>query len=372
MENLTPEQIAWLRLSLTDGIGPLTFWRLINQYQNAEEACQLYSHTAQKKATAPLASLATTHQVIRTMEKCQGSLVFFSDDTYPPLLRTLSDPPPILYCLGKAALLTSPSLAIVGGRNASLGGQTFAKTFASTLSNQGICIVSGLARGIDQAAHHGALSQVGSSIGVLAGGVDVIYPQENKALYLKMRETGLLISEMPPQTAPTAKLFPKRNRIISGLSKGVVVIEASLKSGSLITARCALEQNREVMAVPGFPSDPRHHGSNHLIRQGAALVESADDVMAHMSTLMSTKIQPHRELPPRETIHLIPNQNTLDSQEDSLSQQLLSLLGPTPIGLDEIITQTGFSCPQITSALSELEVTGQVMRGPGGSVTRVL
>ena len=376
METITPEKLAWLRLSLTEGVGPLTFWRLINQGISGEEACRRYDHMAQKGQSSPLSPPTAVHQHIRKMEALQGTMVFFFEEAYPPLLRTLSDPPPVLYCLGNTALLSAPSLAIVGGRNASLIGQNFAKTMGNRLSQGGLTIISGLARGIDQAAHQGALTQEGRSIGVLAGGVDVVYPLENLELYRHMKEEGLLLSEMPPQTPPTAKLFPKRNRIISGLSQGTIVIEASLKSGSLITARCALEQNREVMAVPGFPADSRHHGCNQLIRQGAALVESADDVLIHMGEVSSFERQlplfpsaPGDDLTQGKAILSAPLE-ALPHHDNPHYTHVLSCLGPTPLPMESLIPKTGLPCGEMNAILGELEVLGQIKRLPGGCISR--
>ena len=368
MAHYTPESIDWLQHALTPGMGTSTFWHWVETVKNSSVNIDFPKPLSLRKHTIPpLISLSKVHHVIETMDKLNGRIIFFQDQAYPPLLRTLADPPPILYCLGKTELLKSPSLAIVGGRNACLSGQVFTKKISTNLSNTGLCITSGLARGIDQSAHYGALSGIGRSIAVLAGGVDVVYPLQNKDLYERMKNEGLLISEMPPHTAPTAQLFPKRNRIVSGLSAGVVVIEAALKSGSLITARCALEQNREVMAVPGFPSDPRHHGTNHLIRQGAALVESADDVLAHMGDVWNMDIRsidlPAKHSPQR------PLEGSVANNE--FTQQLLNYLGATPIDIDVLIRHSGFPPHMIIATLSELELTGQVSRTPGGQVLKI-
>ena len=367
MTHYTPEQVTWIRYTLTPGIGTTTFWHHFPQHHRLP---------SRKKAPLDIVSPSAAHHVIQAMDKMGGSILFYTDEAYPPLLRTLTDPPPLLYCLGNTNLLTAGCLAVVGGRNASLVGQKFATGMAAHFSQRGLCTVSGLALGIDQAAHHGALRHGGGTIAVLAGGVDRLYPQENKLLYERLKQDGLILSEMPPQTIPSAQLFPKRNRIISGLSAGVVVVEASLKSGSLITARCALEQNREVMAVPGFPTDPRHHGCNHLIRQGAALVESADDVLMHMAGRFQETVQasaPFVDLhkSPEPTAPSLTQTEISTHALSPLTHRLLHLLGPTPMTIDEITTLSGFASPQVTVALTELEMVGKVSRSPGGHVVRL-
>ncbi|MBN9565109.1 MAG: DNA-processing protein DprA [Alphaproteobacteria bacterium] len=355
MNLLDPESISWLRLSLTPRIGPITFWQLINQYGSALAALDFLQSESNRLLQVSLASVEMATKVNLQMERLKGQILTPFDSNYPFLLKQIPDPPPVLYCMGDSKFLGKGNIAMVGGRNASMAGQNFAKSLAKEISQYGVPVVSGLARGIDTAAHMGALDGGAGTIAVLAGGVDVVYPQQNSFLYERIIRSGLIISEMPPQTIPTARLFPKRNRIISGLCYGTIVIEASVKSGSLITARCAIEQDREVLAVPGFPADPRHQGCNELIKNGAALVESMEDIADALPQLPLSKASSRISLA-----------TTLDGCKSMPHLgTLFSLLSTTPVDFEDLLSQTGWPVAMLSEALAELEVLGYVARVNG-------
>jgi DNA processing protein len=289
-------------------------------------------------------------------------LIAWCEPGYPPLLRAVEDAPPMISVLGSPHLLQKPMIALVGARNASLAGRKRAHRLAGELALGGYVVVSGLARGIDGAAHEGALS--GGTVAVLAGGVDHIYPPEHGDLYRRIAEAGAVLSEQAPGTVPQASFFPRRNRIISGMSLGVLVVEAGLKSGSLITARQALEQGREIFAVPGAPEDPRAAGPNSLIRQGAVLVERAGDVINALENLLRRPLgEPEKpafpEAPPGQ-----PTQAELDLARNGI----LSALSPVPVAVDEILRQCELSSAVVATVLLELELAGRLERHPGNRV----
>ena len=274
------ERIDRLRLIRSENIGPVSFRQLLNRYGAATTALDALPDLARRggrRKALRIATVANAEQEMEAVVALGGRHIFIGEPDYPLPLAQISDAPPALSLLGRSDMLAKPTIGIVGARNASTNGKRFAEALARTLAKGGIVVASGLARGIDAAAHTGALA--GDTVAVVAGGADVIYPKENTTLYESIRKHGAILSEMPPGTEPTARHFPNRNRIISGLSLGVVVVEAALRSGSLITARQAGEQGREVFAVPGFPLDPRARGTNDLIRNGATLIESADDIL---------------------------------------------------------------------------------------------
>lgn len=372
MNALTTEEISWVRLSRTKSIGAVSFWRLIQRFGNAQKAIESFPHIQIPDVTeACVPSQSAILHELKALAKVGGQLITGLSPYYPARLKAIADPPPTLSCLGHAEFAALDGIAIVGGRNASLVGQNFCKQIAQGLCHGGHSIISGLARGIDGAAHIGALEASGKTVAVLAGGVNVIYPREHTSLYNRIQEHGLILSEMPFDTPPTATLFPKRNRIISGLSKAVVVIEASLKSGSLITARTALEQGRDVMAVPGFPTDSRHHGCNHLIRQGAPMVESADDVMELLGTfpsLIQAKSCQGTALAVLEgqTFDDIPQEETA-----SVQHQLLDFLSPSPLHVDELIRSSKLSAQVVQATLLDLELQGMICRSAGHFISRL-
>ncbi len=280
------ERIAWLRLSRTDQVGPVTFHDLVSRYGSASAALEALPELARRGGrNRPLSiyPLARAEAEFAQAERLKARFVVPGERGYPPFLRHVHGAPPILCVAGILDLADGDSVGIVGARNASALGLKFTRMIAATLAAHHIVVVSGLARGIDTAAHDAALEY--GTIAVLAGGIDHIYPPENAKLHAAIAERGLLVTEMPPGTIPKAEHFPRRNRIISGLSRAVIVVEAALRSGSLITARFAAEQGRDVFAVPGSPLDPRAEGCNRLIRDGAQILTSIDDVMDALNTV---------------------------------------------------------------------------------------
>lgn len=278
---------------------------------------------------------------------------------FPAGLAALEAPPPLISVLGVSELLSREMVAVVGARNASAMGRRFAAELSQGLGRSKLVVVSGLARGIDTAAHEGALAT--GTVAVLAGGVDDIYPPENAQLYARIAETGLIVSEMPVGQRPQAKHFPRRNRIISGVARGVVVVEAAEGSGSLITANYALEQGREVFAVPGSPLDPRARGTNRLLREGATLVQSAEDVVEVLRPLMSQEFC--------EPSGGLFSSSGTEHGDDQLRRQVEELLGPTPVAVDELVRQSGAPAGAILSVLLELELAGRLGRDAGNRVS---
>ena len=284
---ITQEKIDWLRLARTETVGPITFHRLLSKYKTPAAALDILPVLTKNKPIR-ICDSATAERELETLTKHHGQMIFAGDENYPLALTSLEDAPPVLSVLGNIELLNKQSVALVGSRNASLNARKLVQKMASDLGKAGVTIVSGLARGIDTSAHEGSLTT--GTIAVVAGGVNVIYPKENTDLFHKIAESGAVVSECAWGTQPMAQHFPKRNRIVSGLSVGTVVIEASLRSGSLITARMAAEQGRDVMAVPGFPLDPRSEGTNALLRDGVILVRDAADVLEQINSFLKSSL----------------------------------------------------------------------------------
>ena len=282
---------------------------------------------------------------------------------YPARLAAIADPPPVIYVRGDPDMLMRSSVAVVGARNASAAGVRFARELAGGLGAAGLMVTSGFARGIDTAAHSGAVDT--GTVAVLAGGVDNIFPPENQDLYDAIVAQGAVISEMPPGTVPKARHFPRRNRLVAGLAFGVVVVEAAFRSGSLITARLALEQGREVFAVPGSPLDPRCRGSNGLIRQGAVLTETADDVLAVVSPMLTG----YRADPDNRPV--MASEETLAevADVDTSRAHIVAMLSPTPVAVDEIIRLSKLTASVVLTILLELELAGKLVRHPGNRVS---
>jgi DNA processing protein len=361
------DRIDRLRLIRSEGVGPITYRRLIERYHTPAAALDALPRLARAggRPAAPvmIAASEAEHELERT-NALGGRMVFLGDDDYPPLLAMMDDAPPCLIMSGEAGLARQRCIAAVGGRNASANGQRMAETLAAELAAT-VVVVSGLARGIDTAAHRGAM-RTGRTIAVVAGGIDQPYPPENAALHHCIAETGLLISESPVGTVPQARHFPRRNRIIAGLSLGVVVVEAALRSGSLITARIAQEAGREVFAVPGSPLDPRARGGNDLIRQGAILVETASDVLdnlpmepARVAPRISGFGEPERPF----AYDVTDAENSPDTRTN-----VLSLLSPEPTMVDDLVRRCHLS-PSVTMAvLLELELAGRIETLPGSRV----
>jgi len=355
------ERLAWLRLARTENVGPVTFRNLIARFGSAAAALEQLPHMAQRGGarnfTLPGEDEAACE--LDALEKLGGRMIASCEADYPRGLAALEAPPPALSVLGHPHLLQKEMIAIVGARNASALARKFADTLARELGFAGLVVVSGMARGIDASAHDAALA-VGT-VAVVAGGVDVIYPPENEKLYAAIKNQGAVVSEMRLGEAPQARHFPRRNRIISGLARGVVVVEAAEKSGSLITAQYAVDQGREVFAVPGSPLDPRAKGANRLIRQGATLTESADDILSVLSPMLGVGFGEPDAPPP-------PSPTASDAQADRIRAAVEEALGPAPVEIDELIRQTRAPAAAVLTVLLELELAGRCVRQPGNRV----
>ncbi|MBK8158342.1 MAG: DNA-protecting protein DprA [Rhodospirillaceae bacterium] len=362
------ERLDWLRLARSENVGPATFRRLIQRFGTAKQALERLPDLAQRggqRVYRPF-PLKAAEQELARLADLKARAIAWGEPDYPAALRAVEDSPPILTARGRFDLLTRPrQVALVGARNASANGRRFANDMARELSTAGMTVVSGMARGIDGAAHLGALTGPGSTVAVLAGGVDVLYPPEHEVLFERLAVEGLIVAEMPPGTEPGARLFPRRNRIISGLSLGTVVIEAALKSGSLITARFANEQGRDVMAVPGSPLDPRCRGTNRLIREGALLVEDAAQVLEAIDGIMSLKTQPPQNF--NSNSHDIDSE--IENGTEDVRAEILTLLGPSPVEVDELLRQCHCSAPVMGMVLLELDLAGRLERHPGNRVS---
>lgn len=366
-KNYTQRHFDSLRLIRTPSIGPIAYRALLDKYGSATEALRALPHLKRAVGKPPVLPIDpdAVMQEISLIEQTGVRLVGHWEADYPPLLTQIADAPPLLITRGNLTLIDRPTLAIVGARNASAMGKRFAREIAWDLAQAGLVIVSGLARGIDTAAHGGAL-QTGT-VAVVGGGVDVIYPEENRALQEEIAQNGLLVSEMPLGTVPQARHFPRRNRIISGLSLGTLVIEAALKSGSLITARFAADQGRDVFAVPGSPLDPRCRGPNDLLRNGATLVENADDVLTTLNLLESQFPRLSRAFSRQNTPKPLVQTQAVDP--DDVKAILLSLLSQSQVTVDELIRECHFSGSVVASALVDLELDGRIDRHPGNRVS---
>ncbi len=355
------DRLFWLRLIRSARVGPTTFHRLMTEHGTARaalDALPAFAQAAGVQDYTPCPPDLAEREI--DLARAKGArMLCFGSDAYPSTLASITDAPPVLWCMGQRAPILRPVVALVGARNASSLGTRTARALAEGLGHEGYTVVSGLARGIDAAAHHGSLKT--GTIAVMAGGVDVIYPAENALLAAAIADQGLRLSEQPMGMAPQARHFPPRNRIIAGLALAVVVVEAAEKSGSLITARDALEQGREIMAVPGHPVDGRAGGSNRLIREGATLVRHVEDVLEVLQRLQPPKPAQATETVPPDR----PGATGLP-----LDQRILDLLGPSPVAEDQLIRDLALPAAQISPALVMLEMQGSVRRHPGGLVSR--
>ena len=379
------DRVNWLRLLRSRRVGIATFYRLLAEHGNATDALaalpQLAINAGLSKYTA-----CTFEQAQREMHagaQIGAKLICRGDTLYPELLSHISDAPPMLWMRGNPSALSRPMIALVGARNASSLGTRMARALATELAEAGYVIVSGLARGIDTCAHHAAAKH--GSLAVLAGGVDVIYPAENAHLAMDLLENGALVSEQPFGMAPIARHFPMRNRIISGLCSASIVVEAAGKSGSLITARGALDQGRDVLAVPGHPFDARAAGCNMLIRDGATLVRNAKDVISVLEEIRApsdtdstyddtaaqneTRTRDQTQMP----LPLAPEKRAPRSLKEmsGLHQQILNRLGPSPIAEDQLLRDIDERVSSVIPALTDLEMRGQIKRAPGGLISRI-
>lgn len=360
-----PGLSSWLQLSLTPGLGPAMLRRLLAEFGLPEQVIGASSAQLQRHLPAPvvasLRSAEVAHAVQQALAWTQAPghfVVTLSDPDYPQLLLEIPDPPSLLYCSGRVELLNRPSLAVVGSRNATAQGMRNAEEFARAFSEAGLTIVSGLALGIDAAAHRGGLAAAGSTIAVLGTGIDRIYPRQNDALAASIAMHGLLVSELPLATPSLRQNFPRRNRLISGLARGCLVVEAALASGSLITARSAAEQGRDVFAVPGSIHSPLSRGCHTLIKSGAKLVETADDVLAELPGL-----------PSRNGVAR-PAQRPPEPPEANRGSTLLAHLGFDPVDVDMLCARSGLPAERVAAELLQLELDGHVAALPGGRYQR--
>jgi DNA processing protein len=357
------QRLDWLRLIRSENVGPRTFRTLLNHFGGARAALEALPDMARRGGAMKPARLCSRDEAERELaaaERLGVTLVALGEPDYPARLRMIDDAPPLIGVRGKLAALAEPIIAVVGSRNASAAGCKFADRIARGLGEAGLVVVSGLARGIDAAAHRASLSS--GTIAVLAGGHDHVYPPEHVGLLDQIVEDGAAISEMPMGWEPRGRDFPRRNRLISGLSAGVIIVEAARRSGSLITARMALEQGREVFAVPGSPLDPRAEGTNGLLKQGAALVTETEDVLAVLRPILGQAI----DLPAQEPEAGSP---PLSEPASSERERIVALLGPTPVLIDDLVRLAGLSPAVVRTVLLELEIAGRLERHGGGLVS---
>lgn len=365
------ERLDRLRLIRSESVGPVTFRQLLKRFGSAAAALQALPELARRggrRKTITICSHDAARRELDRLAALGAGLVALGEPDYPPLLAHIEDAPPLLAMLGDPKLAAGSTVAIVGARNASINGVRMAEQLARDLGAAGVTIVSGLARGVDTAAHRAALAT--GTVAVVAGGIDVVYPPENADLQRAIAERGAVVSEMPPGAQPQARHFPRRNRLISGLSRGVIVVEAAARSGSLITARQALEQGRDVFAVPGSPLDARARGPNGLIRDGAVLTESAADVLGALSIVSGAA--------PIDDAHEAPAPVAPESREalddgdlDAARRSIAEALSPAPAAVDDIIRRCHLSSFIVAAVLLEWELAGRLERQPGGRVALI-
>ena len=350
-------QFDKLRLIRSPNVGPVTYRQLVARFGSAGAALNaLPDIVARRGGKVNVADASLIEREMAQAEKLRARYLFIDDTDYPELLTHLDNAPAAIMVRGNPALLARDAVSMVGARNASAGACRFARSLAHDLADSGLVVVSGLARGIDTAAHVGALEN--GTIAVIAGGIDIAYPPENAQLQNEIAERGVLIAEMPPGTEPRARHFPHRNRIIAGMSLGTVVVEAAPKSGSLITARLAAEASREVMAIPGSPLDPRSRGCNQLIREGATLVQDAAEIAELLRPIDGGSIGRAGGSAP----------TTAPDASDADTQSVIDLMSMTYVAVDELVRQSGASASVVQMALLELELAGKLERGAGGKV----
>ncbi len=362
------ERLQRLRLIRSENVGPITYYRMVERFGSAAAALAALPELARRGGRAKAVKVcpqADAEREIEALEAVGARLIASGEPDYPPMLAAIDDAPPLISVLGDPQIPNRRAIAVVGSRNGSLNGRRFAESISAEMGAAGFVVVSGMARGIDTAAHRGGLAT--GTVAVVAGGIDVIYPKENAGLYAEIAGGGAIVSEVPPGVHPQARHFPRRNRLISGLALGVIVVEAGLHSGSLITARMALEQGREVFAVPGSPLDPRARGANHLIRQGAALTESAEDVI----DVVDGRIERRADVASRLAVEVSPPSAPDDTEVDLARRTIAESLSPTPVMVDEIIRTCQLSPAVVTTVLLEWELAGRLERHPGNKVSLI-
>ncbi|RYG60071.1 MAG: DNA-protecting protein DprA [Alphaproteobacteria bacterium] len=370
----TAETLAKLRILRTQGIGPVTYRKLMQRHENAVDICADWERL-RTKTGQPFPALAKADSVLRELEalhKAGGVLLMQGDADFPPQLAELPDTPIVLSVLGDPSSLAKRQVAIVGNRSASASGLTWSKQLANDIARHGIVATSGLARGIDTAVHEGAIAAGGYTVAVVAGGVDNIYPPENAKLREAILAHGCVVSEQPWGMQPTASLFPRRNRVIAGLSIGVVVSEATRHSGSLITAEFALNYGRDVWAVPGSPTDPRSAGPNWLLKNGATLIEGAEDVLRDLPQRPAPFVLRARDVAAQTSLFDSVVENALVESVDTVdgnttpTQRVYGLLGSVAAGFDDLVRQSGLDEPTLSGLLVEMELDGHAVRESDG------
>lgn len=356
MKWIQEEKFNALRLIRSENVGPMAYHQMMGFFKTPSASLEalpdIINRGGGKKIR--IASKAAIEKEIEQIKKIGGRFLFYGAPNYPKSLRAIPDAPPVLSALGNVHLGGEDKIGFVGARNGSAAAVKITDKLARGVGDNGFIVVSGMARGIDAIAHRESLAT--GTIGVMAGGVDVIYPLENTDLYQRIKEEGLLLSETPLGTKPLPRHFPRRNRLISGMSLGVVVVEAAFRSGSLITARCAGEQGREVMAVPGSPLDPRCRGSNNLIKNGAALVETVDDIMDVIRPLKD-RLKETEDAPLQTEMDYNP-----DCVDDTTRQNIMNLLGPTPMSIEDVIEMSSLTPQIVYIIIMELELAGRLQR----------
>jgi len=361
------ERLDWLRLARSENVGPITFFALLARFGTAAavlDALPALARRGGRRRPIKVCSRAIAEREIEALATIGGSLITLGEPAYPEPLAAIADPPPVIALCGRADLLAGDCIAVVGARNASANGLHFAERLAADLGTAGLTVVSGMARGIDARAHAGALAT--GTVAVMGGGVDVLYPKENRSLFDKLLAEGTVVSEAPLGTVPMGRHFPRRNRIIAGLCRGVVIVEGAARSGSLITARLALERGREVMAVPGSPLDPRASGPNRLIRQGATLVENAEHVLEALAEGGRQVLGEPRKPWPDDVALGSPEDD--DAPTDA-RESVIALLGSSPVPVDMLVRQSLLTPAMVATILLELELAGRLERQPGNRVS---